>query len=63
MCSGSQWTARLFAIAFSLFAWVRMYQAGRASWMSGSLSARQQYGYSWRYFSSMDEQPAGARDP
>ena len=44
MCSGSQWTARLFAIAWSLSAVVRMYQAGRAYWMSGSLSARQQKG-------------------
>ena len=44
MWSGSQCTARLFAMALSFRAVVRMYQAGRAYWMSGSESARQQNG-------------------
>jgi hypothetical protein len=44
MWSGSQCTAPLFAMARSMSFVVAMYQAGRAYWMSGSLSARQQNG-------------------
>ncbi len=36
-----------------------MYQAGRASWIKGSVSARQQKGYSWRYFSEDEEAALG----
>jgi hypothetical protein len=44
MCGGNQLTAWLFAFAFSMTEVVRMYHAGRAYWMSGSESARQQNG-------------------
>ncbi len=57
MCSGSQWTARLFAIARPISFVVLMYQAGRANWMSGSFSARGQNGYSWRYVSEKRRRP------
>jgi hypothetical protein len=40
MCSGTHDAARLFAIASSLWAVVRMNHAGRAYWISGSSSAR-----------------------
>ncbi len=61
MCSGSHRIAWLFAIAFWMLSRVRMYQAGRASWISGSSSARQQNGYSCRYFSSCTSSPRAAR--
>ncbi len=48
MCSGSQVTSWLFSMTWSMTEVVLMNQASRAYWMSGSLSLRQQNGYSWR---------------
>ena len=44
MCSGSQWMRALFARHSWTCAVVRMYQAGRAYWISGSASERTQNG-------------------
>ena len=58
MCSGSQCTAPLLASAASFRAVVRMNQAGRAYWMSGSSSDRQQKGYSCRIVSWWSSRPS-----
>ncbi len=61
MCSGSQKTCWLLAIASSIRSVVRMNQAGRANWISGSSEARQQKGYSWRTVPSLKTRPRARR--